>query len=167
MTKTGRPVDKRKYPILELECLHCKEIKPIPQKTKSRTNICLDCSRKQAREYSAKKALAKGQRIGEQGRYPYPLQEWEYMNQKFNTLAKEMKRTESREEALELIRRNLERVLENKEVMDWIWMHDKFERNQEIEAKRKSKQNKKKLIDTRTLDWDDWDALDFGQEWDD
>lgn len=167
MSKAGRPMDKTKYPILQLECLRCKEVKAIPQKLKCRTNVCIDCQREQSREYSAKKALAKGQRIGEQGRYPYPLQEWGYMNQKFNTLAREMKATKSREEALELIRRNLERVLENKEVMEWIWMHDKFERNEEIEAKRRVKENKKRLIDTRQMNWDDWEALDFGQDWDD
>lgn len=163
MSKAGRPVNKTKYPILELECYHCKEVKPIPQKLKHRTNVCIDCQREQSREYSKREAEREGRRAGVMGRYPYPLQEWGYMNQKFNTLAKEMKATQSREEALELIRRNLDRVLENKEVMEWIWMHDKLERNEEIEAKRKVKENKKRLIDTRQIDWDNFEGFD----WDD
>ena len=161
------PKSNTEWPILEIKCLHCEEVKPIPQKYKCKTSICLDCRRKASKEYSRKKAEKEGKRVGEAGRYPYPLQGWAYMAKKFNTLARELKKTNCRKDAQDLIKRNLENVLENKEVLDWISAHDNLERQYEKEAKRKVKENKKVHIDTRNITWDEWERLGYGQEWDD
>ncbi len=161
------PKNKREWPMLELECIHCKEVKPIPQRHKHRNNICNQCAAKAAREYALKKSIEEGKRIGQAGRFPYPLGKWEYITQKFYAIQNELKKCNTREETIEQLRKNLDAVLEDKEVMDWIWMHDNAERQEEADKKRKAKKREKENIDTRNITWEEWNELGFGQDFDD
>lgn len=158
---------KREWPMLELECIHCKEVKMIPQRTKHKNSICRECASKASREYALKKAIENGKRVGQAGRYPYPLGEWEYINQKFHTLQNGLKKCNSREEVIQQIRKNLEIAMENKELMNWINAHDNAERQEEAEKKREFKKSQKKNIDTRYMTWEEFEQKGFGQDWDD
>jgi hypothetical protein len=161
------PKNKKVWPMLELECIHCKETKLIPQRNEHRNNICSTCAAERQREYAKKKAKAEGKRSGIVGRVPYPLGEWEYVTQKFYAIQNKLNKCKSREERIEQIRKNLDAVLEDKEVMDWIWMHDKEERQKKADKRRKAKKSQKENIDTRNITWDEWEKLNFGQDWDD
>jgi hypothetical protein len=161
------PKNKREWPMLELECIHCKEVKMIPQRHKHKNSICSQCAAQRATEYSRKKAIEQGKRIGQAGRYPYPLGEWEYVTQKFYAVQAELNKCKSREEMQEVMRRNLDKALEDKELMNWINMHDNAERQAEAEKRRTAKKRAKENIDTRHITWEDWDKLGLGEEWDD
>lgn len=156
---------KKNWPSIIGECYHCKEQKELVQRFKHRNNICEDCKKSRQKEYAKKQAIKRGQRIGEMGRYPYPLQGWDYMQQKFRSLAYEMKRTENREEHLELIRRNLDDTLNNAEVMEWIKAHDAMERKEEQKKRGEFKKRQENdLKDTRNMNWDDFDDGGWGDD---
>ena len=159
--------NKREWPMLEIECIKCNVVKPIPQRNKHRNSICNQCAALASKEYSRKKAIEAGKRIGQAGRYPYPLGEWEYINQKFYAIQNEFKKCDSRDEWQELIRRNLEKALEDKELMDWIWMHDNAERQEEAERKRRVKKGIKENFDTRNITWDQLEEMGWMMDWDD
>jgi recombinational DNA repair protein (RecF pathway) len=153
------------WPVIVGECYHCKEVKDLIQRsTRHRNNICEPCTREKQREYSRKQAEKdERRREGVNGRYPYPLQGWEYMNQKFNSISKELKDKE-REESIEIIRRNLDNVWNNKEVMDWIWMQDAGERKEQQKKRGEARRRESQYIDTRNIDWDDFETMGFGMD---
>ena len=161
------PKNKKEWPLLEIKCIKCDIVKWIPQRNKHRNSICRECAAKASREYNRKKAIELGKRIGQAGRFPYPLGEWEYPNQKFNSMAKELKNCTNRKEGRELIRRNLDNALEDKELMDWINMHDFEERREEAERKRRVRKGIKENIDTRNITWEQLEQMGWGEEWDD
>lgn len=51
------------------KCVLCEEQKPIPQKFKYATNVCVDCSMNRQREYQREQAKKEGKRIGTTGEY--------------------------------------------------------------------------------------------------
>jgi len=155
--------NKKDWPVIVGECYHCKEVKNLIQRTKHRNNICEDCMRERQKEYNRKEAQKdERRREGVNGRFPYPLQGWEYYGQKFRALAKELK-DKDREESIEIIRRNLDAVLENKEVMDWIWTNDAGERKEEQIQRGKARQRRDEYIDTRNMNWDDYERGGWGE----
>ena len=159
--------NKKEWPVIVGECIHCNEVKNLIQRTKHRNNICEDCTRERQREYNRKEAEKdERRREGINGRFPYPLQGWEYYGKKLNSIAKELK-DKDREESIVIIRRNLDAVLENKEVMDWIWMQDAGERKEEQKKRGEARRRKNDYIDTRHIDWDDFETMGFGGEEDD
>lgn len=161
------PKNKKVWPIIVDVCIHCKEVKDLVQRHKHRTNICEDCSRARQREYHKIEAEKSGRRAGIIGRLPYPLQGWSYIQQKHQSILKELKKCKSREEYRNKLRENLTNILENPELLKWINAHNGEERTNEVEAKRKAREGRKENIDTRNISWEEWNELGFGQEWDD
>lgn len=140
----------KEYPILELKCLKCDEVKPIPQKVKFRTNICLDCQRAQQRQYQREEAEREGRRAGIMGRFPYPLGKYEYYQQKFYERRKIMNSINDREEWIEQIKRNLKETVEDKELMIWINSH------KDDEVQKKQKKIDTEFPDTRNMSWEEY-----------
>ena len=137
-------------------CIHCGEIKEIPQPKNHTNNICLDCSRKRAREYARNKAVKNGKREGIFGRFPYPLEgKWAYPNQKFNAMAKKMKYMLNREEWIEQIRINCDETFNNPLVMDWINAH---KGDDDEKPNKRQKRISKDYPDTRGMTWDEYTA---------
>ena len=58
------------------------------------------------------------------------------------------------------MRKRLEEVFRNEEVMRWINSHDG---NEEVKSKRDKRKNLN-LPDTRNLNWDDWEEGGWGDE---
>ena len=156
-----KPTDFSKWPVLEIKCLNCEEVKPIPQKLKHRTNVCLDCQRAKQREYNRLEAIREGRRVGSAGRIPYPLGEYDYYQQKFYERKRELDKSDNRQEWIQILKRNLKETEENEELMNWINGHE----DDEI-AKPKSKINKD-YPDTRNMTWEEWERLGYGTEEDD
>lgn len=155
------------WPIIVGECYHCKEVKELIQRVKHKSNVCEDCRRIRQRVYNKKEHSKNDRwREGGAGRFPYPLQGWAYYNQKFRALANELK-NKDREESIAIIRRNLDAVLENKEIMDWVNAHDFAERKEEQKERGEARRRKKENIDTRNLTWEEWEQLGFGGDEDD
>ena len=155
---------RKNWPVIVGECFHCNEIKDLLQRAKHRNNICEDCRKERQKDYNRKEAQKDDRRReGVNGRFPYPIQEWEYYGQKFRALAKELK-DKDREESIEIIRRNLDAVLENKEVMDWIWTNDAAERREEQIKRGEARRRKNEYIDTRNIDWNDFERGGWGDE---
>ena len=154
---------RKNWPVIVGECFHCKEVKDLLQRTQHRNNICEDCRKERQKDYNRKEAQKDDRRReGVNGRFPYPLQGWEYYGQKFRALAKELK-DKDREESIEIIRRNLDAVLENKEVMDWIWANDAAERKDEQKRRGEAIRRKNEYKDTRQIDWDDFERGGWGE----
>jgi hypothetical protein len=142
------------------KCVLCEEQKPIPQKFKYATNVCVDCSRSRQREYQREQAKKEGKRIGTTGRVPYPLKEGETTpTNKFKLLGRRLFKIKNREEWIIEMRKRLEEVFRNEEVMRWINAHD----SEEVKSKRDKRKNTN-LPDTRNLNWDDWEEGGWGDE---
>lgn len=142
------------------KCVLCEEQKPIPQKFKYATNVCVDCSRNRQREYQREQAKKEGKRIGTTGRVPYPLKEGETTpTNKFKLLGRRLFKIKNREEWIIEMRKRLEEVFRNEEVMRWINAHD----SEEVKSKRDKRKNTN-LPDTRNLNWDDWEEGGWGDE---
>ena len=143
------------------KCVLCEEQKPIPQKFKYATNVYVDCSRNRQREYQREQAKKEGKRIGTTGRVPYPLKEGETTpTNKFKLLGRRLFKIKNREEWIIEMRKRLEEVFRNEEVMRWINSHDG---NEEVKSKRDKRKNTN-LPDTRNLNWDDWEEGGWGDE---
>lgn len=142
---------KKEYPILEIECLKCEEVKPIPQKLAHRTNVCLDCQRKQQREYARMEAEKDGRRAGVMGRLPYPLGEYKYYQQKFYELRSKMGKISNREEWIEQIKINLQKTEANEELMAWINSH------KDDDKPKKQKSIERDYPDTRGMTWEQYE----------
>nr|CAB5223269.1 hypothetical protein UFOVP385_20 [uncultured Caudovirales phage] len=133
-------------------CIKCGETKDIPQPKAHANNICIDCSRKQCREYQRNEAIREGRRQGINGRYPYPLEgKWAYPSQKFNTMAKKMKYMMDREEWVAQIRINYEETINNPLVMEWIKAH-----KDDTPKPKKQKTINKNYPDTRGMTWEEY-----------
>lgn len=142
------------------KCVLCEEQKPIPQKFKYATNVCVDCSRSRQREYQREQAKKEGKRIGTTGRVPYPLKEGETTpTNKFKLLGRRLFKIKNREEWIIEMRKRLEEVFRNEEVMRWINAHD----SEEVKSKKDKRKNTN-LPDTRNLNWDDWEEGGWGDE---
>ena len=142
------------------KCVLCEQQKPIPQKFKYATNVCVDCSRSRQREYQREQAKKEGKRIGTTGRVPYPLKEGETTpTNKFKLLGRRLFKIKNREEWIIEMRKRLEEVFRNEEVMRWINAHD----SEEVKSKRDKRKNTN-LPDTRNLNWDDWEEGGWGDE---
>ncbi len=142
------------------KCVLCEEQKPIPQKFKYATNVCVDCSRSRQREYQREQAKKEGKRIGTTGRVPYPVKEGETTpTNKFKLLGRRLFKIKNREEWIIEMRKRLEEVFRNEEVMRWINAHD----SEEVKSKRDKRKNTN-LPDTRNLNWDDWEEGGWGDE---
>jgi hypothetical protein len=152
----------KKYPTLLLECLHCGEIKEIPQKVGHKTSVCLDCQRARQREYARIQAEKEGRRAGLMGRLPYPLGEWEYYQQKFYKTRSIMSKIKDRDKWIEQIKKNLEETENNEELMAWINSHKEKDKGNKIQGKIN-----KDYPDTRNMTWEDWEKLGYGMEEDD
>ena len=151
------------WPVIVGECFHCRQTKNLLQRTKHRSNICEDCRKERQKDYNRKEAQKDDRRReGIAGRFPYPLQGWEYYGQKFNSIAKELK-NKDREESIEIIRRNLDNVLENEEIMQWIWAQDAGQRKEEQIKRGEARRRNNEYKDTRNIDWDDFEREGWGE----
>lgn len=145
MTHTNHRIEIRK-------CLICEEDKPIPQKHKHATNVCLDCSRTRQREYQRAEAIREGRRVGTTGRIPYPLEEqYTTTGNKFKLMASKTFRTKSKSEWRQLMRERLDAALENVDLMKWINAHDGDE------PIKKQKKIERDYPDTRGMTWDEYE----------
>lgn len=139
--------------VLRIKCIKCGEEKDIEQKGKYKTNRCLDCTRKAAREANRKKAEDKGRRAGVNGRVPYPLEDkWKYPLQKFQTIGNKMKKIKQRKDWIEQIKINLDETLNNPLVMHWINGHTAGD----DDTQKKQKKIENDFPDTRYLSWDEY-----------
>lgn len=140
-------------------CVHCGEEKEINQRRAYANNICGDCVRARSKAYQRIKAVEIGRRVGQVGRVPYPLEkQWDYIKQKFNTTQNKLMGIKEREDWIQQLRINLDEVLENKPVMDWI-----LAQKGEKKTKKQTKINKQ-YPNTRGITWEEWEALGFGGE---
>lgn len=133
-------------------CVHCGEEKEIKQRFRAyANNICLECERKRSKEYQRLKSIKEGRRVGITGRVPYPLEpEWKHMNDKFRAMAIETIKIKEREEWILELRKRLEIVLHNKEVMDWINGH------RDDDKPKAQKRINKEYPDTRYITWEEY-----------
>lgn len=145
------PTDLSKWPVLEIKCLKCEEVKPIPQKLKHRTNVCLDCQRAKQREYNKIEAERDGRRAGLMGRLPYPLGKYDYYQQKFYERKKIMDSIKDRDEWIQQIRFFLEETENDEELMIWINSH------KDDEPIKRQRRIEKDYPDTRNMTWEEYE----------
>jgi hypothetical protein len=140
-------------------CIKCGETKEITQRHKHANNICGDCSRATAKLYQREAAIKAGKNIGVVGRKPYPGGFDTAARNKFYRLKTELEKLHYREEWKPILSRNLDVVLNDKEMLEWI----KSTKDDEPKPKRIKAINKK-LPDTRGMTWEEWEKLGFGTE---
>ena len=113
--------------ILELTCIKCGQIKPIPQKYSHRTNVCIQCRNEQQKgyNYQHRKYNKNPYTIeGVAGRQPYPLDpQWKHLNQRFRVMQRELLEIKYREDWRKLISQRLDDVLNNDRLYHWIIAH--------------------------------------------
>lgn len=110
---------------LELQCYTCGETKLIPQYFTHRTNICIQCRNEKQKEYQKKYRSERAP--GEIGRNEYPKGDWKNSKQKFAALRKELNACFDRGEWKAIIRKRLEGLEEQTELMRWINKHQSNE----------------------------------------
>jgi hypothetical protein len=140
-------------------CIKCGEDKEIVQRHKHATNICADCSKALSNKYQREAAIKAGKNIGVVGRKPYPGGFDSAARNKFYRLKTELDKSNYREEWIPIIRRNLDIVLNDVDMMKWI----KSTVDDEPKPKKQKAINKK-LPDTRGMTWEEWDKLGYGSE---
>ena len=134
-------------------CIKCGEAKDIPQPKAHANNICVDCSRKQSREYQQQASIKEGRRQGVQGRWPYPLEgKWAYPNQKFNSMAKKMHHILDRADWIAQLKINLDETINNPLVMEWINGH----KGDYDKPTKKRSTIIKDYPDTRGMTWEEY-----------
>lgn len=145
MTHTEKRFEIRK-------CIHCGQEREILQRHKHKNNICIECERERSNSYAKKAAIAKGKRIGQIGRVPYPLtDEFKTPLDKFRSIAKIIYKLKERDEWVTALRNNLDKTFNDKEVMDWINAHG------DDEPIKKQKKIESDYPDSRNMTWDDYE----------
>jgi hypothetical protein len=145
MTHTNLRVESR-------TCIKCGEVKDITQRYKHATNTCDDCQRIASRHYQKLEAIRKGQRVGVIGRKPYPGGFEVTARNKFYALKAELEKCKNRKEWIPIIIRNLNKTLNDAEIMEWI----KTSKEDEDKPK-KEKKIQTDYPDTRYMDWDEYE----------
>ena len=140
-------------------CIKCGEDKEIVQRHIHATNICGDCAKALSNKYQREAAIKAGKNIGVVGRKPYPGGFDTAARNKFYRLKTELDKSNYREEWIPIIRRNLDIVLNDVEMMIWI-----KSTNDDEPKPKKQKAINRKLPDTRNMTWEEWDKLGYGTE---
>lgn len=134
---------KRDTPILlEIQCIKCNEIKPIPQVFTHKTRICEVCRNKAQKILQAKYRMER--RLGREskgagGRVCYPLGDWKSAKIKFKTLQRELQSIEDRLHWKSLIKTRLEELMTNKPLYEWILNHVSDSPSPMIKSKKAKK----------------------------
>ena len=140
-------------------CIKCGEEKEIKQRHIHANNICGDCAKAYSKVYQKEAAIKAGVNVGVVGRKPYPGGFDTAARNKFYRLKTELDKCNHREEWIPIIRRNLDIVLNDKEMMIWI-----KSTNDDEPKPKKQKVINRKLPDTRNISWEDWEKLGYGTE---
>lgn len=117
-------------PILELVCIKCDKLKPIPQKFRFKTNICIDCRNQKQKEYQLiYREGRKAETVGvSSGRRPYPLEDcYKSTHLKFRKLASQINKIKDRDTWRKLISDRLDYVANNPALYKWIIDHQSNE----------------------------------------
>ena len=138
-----------------LKCIHCGELKEIPQKLNHKTSVCCDCRKDRAREYQRVAAIKKGKRIGTTGRVPYPLRDgYKTTGNLFKVMATKTFKCKTKEEWRELMRERLDELFKNEELCRWIFSH----KGDDDEKPNKNRITiKKDFPDTRNITWEEYE----------
>lgn len=140
--------------ILQLKCIHCGELKEIPQKMNHTTRVCCDCRRDRAREYQREAAIKKGKRVGTTGRLPYPLRDgYTLTGPLFKAMATKTFRCKTKEEWRKLMRERLDELFKNEELCRWIFAHKGDDDEKPTKTRGKIKKN---FPDTRGMTWEEY-----------
>ena len=132
-------------------CIKCGEEKEIKQRHIHANNICGDCAKAYSKVYQKEAAIKAGVNVGVVGRKPYPGGFDTAARNKFYRLKTELDKCNHREEWIPIIRRNLDIVLNDKEMMIWI------KSTNDDEPKPKKPNNiKKDYPDTRGITWEEY-----------
>jgi len=132
-------------------CIKCGEEKEIKQRHMHANNICGDCSKALSKEYQRQAAIKAGVNVGVVGRKPYPGGFDTTARNKFYKLKTELDKCKHREEWIPIIRRNLDIVLNDVDMMKWI----KSTVDDEPKPKKQKAINRK-LPDTRGMTWEEY-----------
>jgi len=135
-------------------CIKCGEEKDIVQRHIHATNICGDCAKARSKEYQREASIKAG-KSSIVGRKPYPGGFDTAARNKFYRLKTELEKLHHREEWKPILSRNLDIVLNDKEMLEWI----KSTKEDKPKPTKKQKVINKKLPDTRNMTWEEYQKL--------
>lgn len=158
MSKKAKPP----YPVELRVCIKCGEEKEIVQRyIKTKTNICKDCTNLASKVYARKRAIEEGKRIGVKGRVPYPGGFEETARAKLLNRKKELDKIKEREDWLVILRKRLDDIMNDEDLMSYINHRGKSADENENRKHREDKD------DTRYLTWEQYERDGWGLEEDD